>query len=110
MRAVDGKGVEDRMRDQHQQQRCEQAPAAIGRIGPSAPYQPGHDGGQRSQHQDGMRESAMVGHQRHGVGITHQHVQVRQRSQQAAVQQGLAPLAAPQHRPLDGRSQHDLCH
>jgi len=107
--AVDGERIQNGMRHQHQPYRQEQPSPAIGRIGPILAYQPGQQHRQAGQHENGMREAAVIGHERHRVRVAHQDIQIRQGGQRRAIDEGASALHAPQHGALNAGAQHRLC-
>src|SRR5690606_31397147 len=85
-----------------------QANRAVTRMRTIAAHQPGQQHADRRRHQQGMAESAVIGHVGHGIAVVKKHIQIRQGAQCGAVQQRLAPLPAAQQRPLNGGAEYRL--
>ncbi len=98
LRAVDGEGIEQRMRDQHQPERQEQPAQAVTLVGPALAGklldQPGEQQGEACQHENRMGETAVIGHLRDRIGVAYHHVQIRHAAQQRPVDQRAAALNA----------------
>ncbi len=106
--AVAGEGIQQRVGDQHQPERQEQASVRIAGVRAVTPDQPGQQQRQAAEHEQRVAEAAVIGHVAHGIAVIDDHVQIGQGGEGGTVQQRLAPLPATEQGALDAGAEHGL--